>query len=199
MPTTLTEPLPRAAVTDANAARRRRPLHGVLGEFATAETVLAGARAAHAAGWRRMDAYSPFPVDGLGEAIGRRRSWVPLVVLIAGFSGAAGGYFMQWYSMTIDYPYNIGGRPFHSWPMFIPITFELGILCGSLAGVFAMFAFNGLPRLHHPIFKVPGFEHATIDRFFLCLEASDPKFENADTAIAFLMRSGAVATAEVEA
>jgi hypothetical protein len=180
-----------------SAGHRDQRIFGVIAEFESSDAVLAAARAAYAAGWRKLDAYTPFPVDGLGEAIGRRRSWVSLIVMVAGFSGAAGGYFMQWFSMTYDYPYNIGGRPFHSWPMFFPITFELGILCGSLAGVFGMLALNGLPRLHHPIFKVPGFERASIDRFFLCLEASDPHFESAESAEAFLIRAGAAATAEV--
>ena len=194
--TALVESAPPAAHA-LTAGHPDQRIFGVLAEFKDSDILLAAARAAYAAGWRRMDAYTPFPVDGLGEAIGKRRSWVSLIVMVAGFSGAAGGYFMQWFSMTQAYPYNIGGRPFHSWPMFIPITFELGILCGSLAGVFGMLALNGLPRLHHPIFKVPGFERASIDRFFLCLEASDPLFESAAVAEGFLMRAGAAMTAEV--
>ncbi|MBV9658764.1 MAG: DUF3341 domain-containing protein [Verrucomicrobia bacterium] len=190
---------PAAAAGHHAAPPREQRIYGVLGEFDNADALLAAAHAAYAAGWRRLDAYTPIPIDGLAAAIGRRRSWVPLIVMVAGFSGAAGGYFMQWFSMTYDYPYNIGGRPFHSWPMFIPITFELGILCGSVIGALSMLALNGLPRPHHPLFKVPGFERATIDRFFLCLEASDPKFENTDAVGAFLKRAGAVATTEVEA
>ena len=190
---------PEHTVAHGHHAATTPRLHGVLAEFPDSDTLLAAARAAQAAGWRRMDAYTPVPIEGLGEAVGKRFSWVPLIVMIAGFSGAAGGFFMQWFAMGYHYPYNIGGRPFNSWPMFIPITFELGILCGSLAGAFGMLALNGLPRLHHPVFKVPGFERASIDGFFLCLEARDPKFENAETATAFLTRAGAVATTEVAA
>ncbi len=124
-----------------------------------------------------MDAYSPVPIEGLAEKLGNRRKTImPLIVLLGGIAGGTGGYFMQWFSMTVDYPYNIGGRPFHSWPMFIPVTFELTVLCAALAGVFGMLFLNGLPRYHHPIFAAPGIERATVDQYFLCIEASDERW-----------------------
>jgi hypothetical protein len=151
-------------------------LYGLAAMFETPEALRAAAQQAYQAGYRRMDAYSPIPIEGLAQALGHKSTKLPLIVLLGGIAGGAGGYFMQWYSMAIDYPLNIGGRPFHSWPMFIPITFELTVLSGALCGVFGMLFLNGLPRLHHPIFKAPEIERATLDRFFLCIEASDPRW-----------------------
>jgi hypothetical protein len=145
--------------------------------FEKKEDVLKAARAAHTAGYRRMDAYSPFPVDGLSEALGQTKSAIPLIVLMAGIAGGLGGYFMQWFAMAIDYPINIGGRPLHSWVAFIPITFELTVLCAALAAVIAMLAFNRLPQPYHPVFNVPEFARASNDRFFLWIEVSDRKFD----------------------
>jgi hypothetical protein len=152
-------------------------IHGLVAEFTEHEQVLEAAQRAHAQGYRRMDAYTPFPVEGLAHALGRKRTAVPLIVLSVAIAGALGGYFMQWYAMAVDYPVNIGGRPLNSWPAYIPITFELMILCAALSAIIAMLALNRLPQPHHPIFSTPGFERASTDRFFLCIEASDPKFE----------------------
>jgi ActD protein len=152
-------------------------LHGLLAEFERHDDLLAAARAAHAEGYRCMDAYSPFPIDGLPEALGRRRTWVPLIVLLGGLAGGCGGYFMQWYSMAIDTPLNVGGRPLHSWPSFIPITFELTVLCAAISALVGMLALNKLPQPYHPVFNVPQFARASTDRFFLCIEAADPKFD----------------------
>ena len=155
---------------------------GLAARFDSEETLKAAADAAYLAGYRRMDAYSPVPIEGLAEKLGRgRKTAMPLIVLLGGIVGGTSGYFMQWYSMTVDYPYNIGGRPFHSWPMFIPVTFELTVLCAALAGVFGMLFLNGLPRFHHPIFGAPGIERASIDRYFLCIEAADPKWNLEET------------------
>lgn len=159
----------------------RQNLHGLLAVFDTAEALLAATEKARAAGYRRMDAYSPVPIDGLAEALGRGKTRMPLIVLLGGIAGGCAGYFMQWYSMVVDYPYNIGGRPFHSWPMFIPVTFELTVLCAAISGVVGMLYLNGLPRLHHPIFHAPGIERATVDRFFLCIETTDPKWHRDGT------------------
>src|SRR6202043_3412038 len=134
------------------------------------------ARRARAEGYRVLEAYTPFPVHGLSEALGQRRTFVPLFVLIGGMVGGLGGYFMQWYSMAVDYPINIGGRPLHSWPSFIPITFELTILCAALSAIISMLALNRLPQPYHPVFNVPEFRRASLDRFFLCIESTDPKF-----------------------
>lgn len=127
-------------------------------------------------GYTVMDAYTPYPVEGLPELLGRRPSRLPVVFLLAGLAGGGGGYFMQWYAMAISYPINVGGRPLHSWPAFIPVTFELTILIAALTGVVALFVMMRLPRLNHPVFSVQGFERATSDRFYLCIESIDPEF-----------------------
>jgi hypothetical protein len=150
-------------------------LYGVMAEFASAEALLAAARKAREAGDARIEAYSPFPVEGLAEAIGFRRNWVPLIVLLGALAGGIGGYFMQWYSAVISYPINAGGRPLHSWPEFIPVTFELTVLVAAIAGVVAMLALNGLPKLYHPVFNVREFDLASRNRFFLCLRSGEPK------------------------
>ena len=137
------------------------------------EQLLEAAHEARDQGYQRMDAYTPFPVEGLPEALGRKRTRVPLIVLIGGILGG-GGYFMEWYANVVSYPFNIGGRPLHSWPSFIPITFELTILCAALSAFFGSPALNKLPQPYHPIFNTPRFGRASIDRFFLCIEADDP-------------------------
>ncbi len=128
-----------------------------------------------------MDAYTPFPVADLPAALGHKQTPMPLIVLIGGIIGASGGYFLQWYATVVDYPLNIGGRPFHSWPAFVPITFEFTVLCAALFAIIGMLALNRLPQPHHPVFNVPEFERASTDRFFLCIEARDPKFDLAAT------------------
>lgn len=153
------------------------PIHGLMAQFLEPQEVLHAAKSAYEAGYRCMDAYTPFPVGGLPEALGSRGTAVPLIVLVSGIVGALGGYFMEWYSMAVDYPLNIGGRPFNSWPAYIPITFELMVLCASISAIIGMLAMNGLPRPHHPVFGTPGFERASTDRFFLCIESRDPRFD----------------------
>lgn len=148
-------------------------LYGVLAEFRTADALLEAARCAGAQGYGKMEAYAPFPIEGLSAAVGFASNRVPLVTLAGGIVGGAGGYFMQWYAAVISYPVNIGGRPLHSWPSFIPASFELTILGAALAAVFGMLIANGLPRLRHPLFDVPEFELATRNRFFLCLRDGD--------------------------
>ena len=153
----------------------------LMAEFATADALLAAARRVRAAGYRHAEAYSPIPVDGLAEALGFERSRVPLCTFLGALAGGAGGYFMQWYSAVVDYPVNIAGRPLNSWPMFVPVTFELAVLGGAFAAVIAMLVGSGLPRLRHPLFAAPDFDLATRNRFFLCLRSDDPAFEPQQT------------------
>ena len=152
-------------------------IYGLMAEFADHEQVVHAARQARESGYRCMDAYTPFPVEDLPEALGCKRTALPLIVLLGGIAGACGGYFMEWYSLAVDYPLNIGGRPLHSWPAYIPITFELMVLCASISAVLGMLVLNHLPQPHHPVFNVPEFERASTDRFFLCIEARDAKFD----------------------
>jgi hypothetical protein len=128
-----------------------------------------------------MDAYSPFPVKGLSEAIGYHRDSVALICLVGGLMGLAAAYVLQYWINVIAYPLNVGGRPFHSWPSFIVVSFEMTVLFGGLAAAFGMLAMNGLPTPYHPVFNVPSFNFASEDKFFLCIEATDPKFDRATT------------------
>jgi hypothetical protein len=155
--------------------------YGLVAEFADEEPLLEAAHRAREQGYRQLEAFTPFPVEGLSEALGHKRTLVPLITLLGGIVGGTGGYFMQWWAMAKDYPINIGGRPFNSWPNFIPITFELTILVASLSAVISMLALNRLPELHHPVFATPDFERASTDRFFLWIGGHDPKFDPAAT------------------
>lgn len=160
----------------------RIPLYGLMAEFRSPETLLAAARRASGEGFKRMDAYTPFPVEGLAEAIGFHRTRVPLIVLIGGIVGCLGGFFLQYWIAVIDYPINVGGRPLNSWPAFIPVTFEMTILVAALSAFLGVLALNGLPMPYHPVFNVEQFELASRNRFFLCIEAADPLFERERTA-----------------
>ena len=153
------------------------PIYGLLAEFDSPSQIVEAAEAARAAGYKRMDAYTPFPVEGLSEAIGFRRTRLPLIIFIGGVLGCVGGFGLQYWCEKINYPINVGGRPLNSWPMFVPVTFELTILSAALAAVIGLFAFNGLPMPYHPVFNVPEFALASRNRFFLCVEASDPNFD----------------------
>jgi Protein of unknown function (DUF3341) len=160
-------------------------LYGIMAEFDDPDLLIEVTQHAFDRGYRMMEAYSPFPVDGLAEALGFHRNRIPRMVFLGGLFGGVGGFFMQWFSATIHYPLDIGGRPFNSWPAFIPITFELTILCAALSAVLSMLWFNGLPRPHHPVFNVPSFALASRNRFFLCIQARDPLFDP-ETARQFL-------------
>ena len=162
--------------------QQRSHIYGVMGEFETTEQLIHAVGKVREAGYRRFEAYSPFPVEGLSHAMGFKRNFVPLITLIGGLTGGLGGFFFQYWVAVITYPLNIGGRSLNSWPAFIPVTFELTILGAALSAVFGMLALNRLPQPHHPIFNVPRFSHATTDRFFICIESRDPKFHLADTA-----------------
>lgn len=160
----------------------RSHTYGVMGEFETPPQIIAAVKKAREAGYRYVSAYTPFPVEGLAEALGFRWTSVPLLTLLGGFLGGAGGFALQYWVAAITYPMNIGGRPLNSWPAFIPVTFELTILGASTFAVFGMLALNRLPQPHHPVFNVQRFVRATTDRFFLCIESRDPKFNLAETA-----------------
>ena len=161
---------------------KRDELHGIVAEFSEPRALLVAARAAYAKGYRRMDAYTPYPVDDLAESLGMRRTGVPLITLLCGIAGGLGGYGMQAYSAIIDYPLNVGGRPLHSWPAFVPVTFELTVLCAALGAVLGMLVLNGLPRPNHPIFDTPFFAERSQSRFYLCIEARDREFDADETA-----------------
>ena len=156
-------------------------LYGLAAEFESAPEVLAAAHQAYAAGYRRMDAYTPFSVEGLPEALGMKKNRVSLITLVCALTGSVTGYSMQYFASVWDWPQNIGGRPFHSWPSFIPITFELTVLFGAIGGVIGMLFLNKLPQPHHPIFDTPHFEERNTSRFYLCTEARDPIFETEKT------------------
>jgi len=170
-----------ASAAEAKQTRAKKVLYGVMAEFAEHEQLLEAARRAYAQGYRRMDGYSPFPIEGLAEALGHGWTLVPLFTLLGGIAGGLGAYFMQWYSLGILYPLNVGGRPLNSWPMFIAITFELTVLIASLSALISMLVLNRLPQPHHPVFNVPEFRRASIDRFFLCIKTRDAKFELEET------------------
>jgi hypothetical protein len=152
-------------------------IHGLMAEFSGPKDLIEAAHQVHEAGYRDFDAYSPYPIEELTEAMGIHHNRVPLVVLLGGIMGLLGGFSLQYFTAVIDYPLNIGGRPLFSWPSFFPVTFECTVLVAGLCAVFGMLAMNGLPMPYHPVFNVPRFALASRDRFFLCIEASDPKFD----------------------
>jgi hypothetical protein len=154
-----------------------RRIHGLMAEFDDPGALVAATAKARAEGYRRLDAYSPFPIEELHDAMGGHHSRLPLIVLIGGLVGCVGGFLLQYWVSTIAYPINVGGRPFNSWPAFIPVTFECTILGASLSAVLGMLALNGLPMPYHAVFNVPRFALASRNRFFLCIEAKDRKFD----------------------
>jgi hypothetical protein len=172
------------------------PRWALMAEYETPEALVAAAQAARDAGYRHAEAYAPYAVEGLAEAVGFRRSRIPACVLVGGLVGAACGYFLQWYAAVRSYPEEVGARPLHSWPMFVPVTFEMTILFAALTAFLAVLLGNGLPRLAHPIFDAPDFDLATRNRFFLCLRTDDPAFDE-PTAIALLDSTAPLRRAEV--
>lgn len=160
---------------------KRKPVYGLLAEFETPEALLDATQKTHAAGYQRIDAFSPMPIEGLSEACGFEQTKVAPATFIGGAIGASVGFGIQYYASVINFPLNIGGRPYNSWPSFIPITFELTILGASIACLVAMLALNGLPSPYHPVFNVPRFALASRNRFFLCVKARDKQFQLADT------------------
>ena len=163
--------------------RKVRPAtYGLMAEFDNPSDAVAAARRVHEEGYRKIDAFSPYPVEELSEAIGVHSTKMPLVVLVGGILGGLAGYLLQFYVHTVYYPINVGGKPFHSWPAFIPVTFEMTVLGAGLFAVFGMLAMNGLPEPYHPVFNAPNFALASRDRFFVLVESADPKFDRERTA-----------------
>ena len=172
-------------------------VYGLMAEFAEPTELVAAAHKARQEGYRCMDAYSPLPIEELHEAIGAHHTRLPFIVLMGGIVGCVGGYGLQWWASAVAYPLNVGGKPFHSWPMFIPITFETTVLGAALAAVFGMLALNGLPEPYHPVFNTPNFALASRDRFFLLIQSDDPKFDR-ETTRNFLRSLGAREVNDVE-
>lgn len=173
------------------------PLYGLMAEFDNPDALMRAARATYEAGYRNIDAYTPYPIEELSDVIGFRKTRVPLVCLIGGVLGGLSGYLLQYWINVISYPLNVGGRPEHSWPAFIIVTFEMTILFGGLSAAIGMFALNGLPAPYHPVFNNPRFRTVTRDRFFLCIEAADPQFDP-ETTRQFMAGFNALDIAEVE-
>lgn len=176
---------------------KRPPIHGLMAEFSEPNELIAAVRRAREAGYCQLDAYTPYPIEEVSEALGFHHNRLPLLVLIGGILGGLGGYGLQYWASVIEYPINVGGRPFHSWVSFIPITFECTVLVAALTAVLGMLALNGLPMPYHPVFNVPRFALATRDRFFLCIEGTDPLFDR-DATRRFLERQVPRSISEVE-
>ncbi|GGC45416.1 membrane protein [Siccirubricoccus deserti] len=172
------------------------PPAGVIAEFATAEAMVAALRAAKAAGWREMDAYAPYPVPEAAELLGAHGAPVGWIAIGMGLFGATLAYATQWWLSVHGYPINVGGRPLHALPAFLPATTIVAILWASAGTLLALLVMNRLPRLHHPVFAAPGFGRASEDRFFLCLFAADQRFE-ATGAARFLQGLKPLRVAEV--
>src|SRR5688572_21163015 len=156
-------------------------VYGLMAEFDNPSSLVEAAEKARLAGYRRMDAYSPIPIEELSEALGLRRTRLPILVFLGGLAGGSGGYLLQYWSQAIEYPMIVGGRPFHSWPHFIPVTFETTVLGAALTAFFGMWALNKLPQPYHPVFNVAAFTRASTDRFFLVIETGDPRFDRTST------------------
>jgi hypothetical protein len=156
-------------------------LHGVMAEFASAEELLSATHRTRAAGYKAVDAYSPFPIHGMSEALALPKSPIPLMVLIGALAGTLLGFGLEYWVSVLEYPVMVGGKPYFSWPAFIPVAYETTILLGGLTAAIGMLAINGFPMPYHPVFNVERFSQAMIDRFFLCIEATDPKFNREET------------------
>ena len=176
---------------------KRPPIYGLLAEFDTPTELVTAVRKARAEGYRVMDAYSPFPIEELAEALHFHERRLPLIVLLGGMVGGCLGYALEYWTSVVDYPLNVGGRPLHSWPSFLPVTFETTVLLAAISAVLGMLALNGLPMPYHPVFNGPRFALASRDQFFLCIEAIDPQFDREITR-RFLERLEPQSIAEVE-
>ena len=159
----------------------KTPIYGVMAEFETPTGLVNAAREAYAKGYRKLDAYSPFPIEELSEVLHLHKNKLPLIVLLGGLLGTICGYYLQYYVTVVYFPINIGGRPLHSWPAYIVITFEVTVLFASIAAFLGLLALCGLPMPYHPVWNVPRFAFASRNRFFLCIESTDPLFDRQRT------------------
>ena len=191
------EPFHHEAASSHVTRRGTHALYGIMAEFNNPSDLVAAARRTYEEGYRRINGYSPYPIEELSEAIGFTRTSLPLIVLIGGILGGLGGFFMQYWMEVIDYPLNVGGKPYNSWPAFIPITFECTVLVAAFAAVFGMLALNKLPQPYHPVFNAPNFALATRDRFFLVIEANDAKFRHKEVT-QFMKTLGGTDVSDVE-
>ncbi len=164
-------------LTEIKVSGQLAEVYGLMAEFDQPEPLIKAALRAHAEGYRNMDAYAPMPVEGLAEAVGFRTNWVQRMVFVAGVLGATGGFMLCWWMTVVAYPHIVAGRPLNSWPAYVPITFESMVLIACITAVVGMLALNGLPQPYHPVFNVAQFARASRDRFFLCIESTDPKFD----------------------
>ena len=165
-----------------DAARPLPPaIYGVMAEFDTPTDLVRAAKRTYEAGYRNIDTFSPFPIEESWEAIGHHDRRLSFIVLAGGVTGLLAGIGLQEWVHNVAYPINIGGKPLNSWPMFVPVAFEMTILFAALSAVLGMIILNGLPQPYHPVFNVPRFEHASRDKFFLLVESTDPKFDRAGT------------------
>ncbi len=181
----------------AHHRHQHHALYGVMAEFDTPTDLVVAARRTYEAGYRRINGYSPYPIEELSEAIGFTHTSLPLIVFIGGVVGGLAGFFMQYWMEVINYPLNVGGKPYNSWPAFIPITFECTVLCAAFAAVLGMLVLNKLPQPYHPVFNAPNFALATRDRFFLVVEANDPQYDH-DAIVTFMKNLNATEVNDVE-
>jgi len=193
----LEQPLAAGEVAYPGHRRHAPPLYGVMAEFENPTDLVAAAQRVYSLGYRRINGYSPYPIEELSEAIGFTKTSLPLIVFIGGLIGGLSGFFMQYWIEVIDYPINVGGKPTNSWPAFIPITFEMTVLFAAFSAVLGMLILNKLPQPYHPVFNLPNFALATRDRFFLAIEANDAKFNHAEV-VDLLKSLNAVAVTDVE-
>jgi hypothetical protein len=193
----LEQPLAAGDVAYPGHRRHAPPLYGVMAEFENPTDLVAAAQKVYSLGYRRINGYSPYPIEELSEAIGFTKTSLPLIVFIGGLIGGLSGFFMQYWIEVIDYPINVGGKPTNSWPAFIPITFEMTVLFAAFSAVLGMLILNKLPQPYHPVFNLPNFALATRDRFFLAIEANDAKFNHSEV-VDLLKSLNAVAVSDVE-
>lgn len=172
-------------------------IHGVMAEYSEPEALIEGIQKIRGLGYKQMEAYTPFPVEGLTEALGRPKTKIQWVILTGAICGGTGAFLFQCWTLMSSYPLNLGGRPAFSWPAFMPVTFELTVLSAAFTAVIGMLVLNGLPQPYHPVFNVKEFDAASKDKFFLCVESGDPKF-NVETLKSALKNAGAEAVYEVE-